>query len=467
MKIRITLQSVSVLVCLFFTVIAKGQLASGIPFTFSTALTPPAFPVAGTTNILMTAANQNEYDTLIAPAGFNFIFCGKTYTKIVLSTNGWMALCPNSVSSIPPSIPDAMPLNSLSTNSTGFPLIAPLWDDLSSNLISLNFTNNALWIRWTIRWNYQSPTAASSLMYLKLDCINNSITFYYPNNTTYIPTSPSASIGIAGECPGDFYSVNTTSPTAAYIDSVIENTNIGQNGANDMRPYNCQMTFTPNCRNDNCASATQLGNIYTNCVPYFSSTYNATASGIPGNCGTSDVKDVWFSVIKPIGIADVSVETSPDSCRSVSGTSLEIYDSCGGNLLGCAITSIAYPNFANVTVAGNYSIAETLYVRITADNDAEGKFNICIKGQTATSANESDAADVNVYFSGKILHINSSSNAKGEFKLINPAGALVLQGSLTEERSPIDCEFLSEGIYFLITEINGIRSVTKLLLTNN
>src|SRR5688572_29091692 len=74
----------------------KAQGASGIPHLFSvTAATPPAVPtVPAPINFVVPAANIDELTTLITPAGFSFVFGGITYTKIVVSTNGWLALVP-------------------------------------------------------------------------------------------------------------------------------------------------------------------------------------------------------------------------------------------------------------------------------------------------------------------------------------------------------------------------------------
>ena len=232
---------VVLLLILATSITAEAQLAVGIPHTFSvTAVTPPVFP-AGSVNIIPAGALADESVNLVNPGvTWNFIFAGVTYNKVVVSTNGWLALLRvTDPASIPGSV-IPLPTNSLSTNPTGYPIIAPLWDDLSTSIISwvVPAASNTLWVRWSVKWDKTNATT-SSLFYVKLDGNLNTTTFYYANNTTYIPTNGTASIGIAGICAGDFYSVNCTASNVANVDSVTENTNIGSPGASNFRPFNC------------------------------------------------------------------------------------------------------------------------------------------------------------------------------------------------------------------------------------
>jgi hypothetical protein len=362
-----------------------AQLAVGMPFKFNvSAATPPAFPTTGDQNIVVPAANIDEWSTLISPIGFSFVFAGQTYTKVVISTNGWCALIPNSYVTIPPNFSTALPLNQLSNNNTTFPLIAPLWDDLSSNVFSWNYTGGALWIRWNLKWDKNNAAAASPLFYLKLDATNNSITFYYANNTTYVPSNPSASIGISGPCTGDFYSVSTTSSNSAYVDSVTENTNIGQGGATTMRPYNCSYIFTPISSNNTCVFARELPNLTSQCNPIVGSTINALGNG--NICGTTDQNSVYFKVFKPAGITSIKIETSPAICNSATGTSMEVFSGCSGSVLGCSTTGTINPGFAELSLQRPCE-AETLIIHVSTDNNIPGKFSICAKTDAITSGN--------------------------------------------------------------------------------
>ncbi len=358
-----------------------GQSASGIPFSFT--VTTPATAPPALTNITVPAVNSDEWDTLIAPAGWSFVFAGVTYTKVVISSNGWLALIPAAVAVNPLPYPaNSLPNNLLSNNTTGYPIIAPLWDDHSSAIVAYNVTAGVLSVRWYVKWQKANATVATSLFWVDLNgnAGINTIGFHYFNNAAYVPVTPSASIGIAGVCPGDFYSVSCQSALAATVDSSVENTNIGVGTANNFRPYNVNYLFTPYHPYDNCSGsypARNLGTINSTCTYKTASTFNASVSGV-GNCATTDDNDVWFQFIKPAGIANVQVTTAPATCQSVSGTSIEIYTACGGASLACATTSTANPGFGEVTVSRT-CVAETLWVRVTADGDIPGRFLICAK----------------------------------------------------------------------------------------
>jgi hypothetical protein len=369
---------------------AQAQLALGIPYNFSVAGAPPAFP-GGATNILVPAANVDEWDTLLAPAGWTFNFAGLTYTKVVVSSNGWLALVPGAVGVNPLPWPaNSNPNNQLSANATGFPIIAPLWDDLATALVSYVVTGGQLWVRWTVKWQ-KTAGANQSLFYVKLDgnAGVNTITFYYPN-IAYTPVTPSASIGIAGICTGDYYSVFSTSGNTAYVDSASENTDIGLNASPpNVRPVNVSYIFTPYHPYDNCTGgspAKSLGVINSTCTYTTGITNNAAVSGL-GNCSTTDDNDAWFSFIKPQGSTNVTVTTIPSvACQAVTGTTVEVYASCGGAVVGCSGSSTGpNPTFGEVALVRSACTAETLFVRVTADGDAPGKFQICVKDNSPST----------------------------------------------------------------------------------
>jgi hypothetical protein len=432
--------------------ISYAQLASGIPYLFSVMpVTPPVFPSVGAINIILPQNSQDEWDTLINPSPpFSFNFAGIEYTKIVISSNGWLALMPSTVTSIPASIPNAMPDNNLSNNTTGYPIVAPLWDDLSTSLISYSISPaNTLWIRWTCKWDKTNAAAASSLFWIKLDGNDGTIAYHYANNVTYIPSTPSASIGIAGVCPNDFYSAYCTSYNNAFVDSVIEDTAIGGGVSPNMRPYNCSFVFTPFCRNDSCVNATYIG-INQTCVNILTSTIHATASAI-GNCSTTDVKDVWYKIYKPVGDSGISISTRPVLCNSVTGTSMEVWNDCAGSSLACATTSISYPDFARVDIFRSPAMAETLYVRVTADADIAGKFEICASlNPTLTDLEGPPSIDYNVYVSENNIYIDwPEENNESFFQLHTIQGQSMSEGRLGRGINRIDLSAFSKGIYVL------------------
>ena len=170
---------VVLLLILATSITAEAQLAVGIPHTFSvTAVTPPVFP-AGSVNIIPAGALADESINLNSPVAgtWNFNFAGVNYGKVAVSTNGWLALLPAAAVVIPATV-TPLPANSLSTNPTGYPIIAPLWDDLSTSIISwvVPAASNTLWVRWSVKWDKTNATT-SSLFYVKLDGNLNTTTF--------------------------------------------------------------------------------------------------------------------------------------------------------------------------------------------------------------------------------------------------------------------------------------------------
>ena len=351
-----------------------SQPGIGLPFGFGVTPTAVNIVVPVTINMLTlhAAAQQDELDTLLAPgAGLMSInFGGIVYDRVVVSTNGWLALVPSSaglplLNPFPPN-----PVNSLSTNALGYPVIAPLWDDLSTSVIQYNWTSPILTVKWTGKWDKTNATGTNAFG-VKIDGTTGLVTFFY-NTVAYVPTFPSASIGIAGVCTGDFTSVNVTSASTAVSDSVTEFAAIAT------RPNNVNYIFTPYNPYDNCASAKDLGTMSNVCTLSGNfSNVHATTSGSGMACAAGEVKDVWFKVIKPAGVLNVRVTTAPGTCQPSAGTTVEVRASCAGPSIGCSTTGTSYPTFGQVDVSRSCA-AETLYVRVTGDADAIGKFRICV-----------------------------------------------------------------------------------------
>jgi hypothetical protein len=387
------------LLALFLLLAAAKSYAQpgiGLPYSFAVN-TVSVLPTSGySTNIAVALANQNDWATAVyAPAGFNFPFGGVNYTGFFLSTNGWLALTNGLANgtATPAAYVGGLPANQLSNNTGGWPIIAPLWDDLSVSGMQWVYTAPVLTVRWfNVKW--QAANAATTSFGVKLNTTTGDITILHPN-AAYTPSTPSASIGIAG-CPGDFYSVSAQTATTATASNLIENTSIGTGSANNFRPQNVEYTFTPAAPiHDNCAGAVSLGSITATCTNTLSAAVHATASPYGVICSTADDKDVWYSFTKPIGIGTVIITTSAATCASLTGTSIEVFSgNCAGlTSIGCATTNIANSNsFGEVSVARNACISEVLYVRVAGDGNTAGKFNICARDGSSTGATCANAS---------------------------------------------------------------------------
>ena len=363
-----------------------AQPGIGISYRFSSAVGVTTF-VPGVPPF--TAFPTTDDDAVaVAPPGMNLKFGGRTYQQFVVSSNGWVALTP--VGAIPAALSAGgfLNTNQLSTYAGGFPLIAPFWDDLAATAFSSNYIGGVLWVRWTAKIDKTNPSA-QPLFWVKIDGNTGIINFYYQNNVAYVITgTPTASIGIAGVCTGDFYSINPTTPS---IDSTLETSNIA------LRPNNYTYTFTPYQWYDNCASAKDLGTVGASCVAALFNINNAVSSG-SAICATTDTADVWFKIVKPAGISAVLITTSPaGGCQPVTGTSVEVFSSCGVSIPGsCQSASVGpNPTYGETTVFRQPCVAETLYIRVTADGNLGGKFNICVKQAVAAGLTGSTCATPN------------------------------------------------------------------------
>ncbi|MBO2012917.1 fibronectin type III domain-containing protein [Hymenobacter negativus] len=162
----------------------------------------------------------------VLPIGFTFVFDGTPYTSFYASSNGFLSF--NSAA-------DYANGNDLATGSSSLrPLVAPLWDDLGggdpSSYAGYQLTGTAPnrvltfeWRNW--RWRYLATAPAISFQAKLYEGTNRVEFIYRPEAAT--PTSPTASIGLAGvgTGSGSFLSLSnsTATPTAS---STVETSNI-------------------------------------------------------------------------------------------------------------------------------------------------------------------------------------------------------------------------------------------------
>lgn len=472
MKLKILLPAI--LLLFFSSLKTMPQLASGIPFQFfavdsiSPALTPTLINLS-----TRQAHFRDEFDTLLTiPFAFDFEFACERYSKIILSTNGWLALAPISMTSLPPYFSNsALPNNSLSTYSGGIPLIAPLWDDDSCTALYYGIQANILTVKWLLKWDKTNTGTYTSLVWVVLNPNTGTIEFNYSNAAYVASQTASASIGIAGVCEGDFYSVTPdTINSLSFIDSIFENVSI------NTKPINARYIFTPSNFYDNCSNARFMGTLDSSCVSFPVTTCNASSSG-SGLCSTSDANDIWFSFFKPAGVSEITIRTMPDTsnCSLVSGTSMEVFsDSCNSSALGCATSSSSNPDFAKVSLMRPINLTETLLVRITADNDVGGKFMICghVSDTTVSVQEIETISSFNVYpnpvqVNEKLfLKLNHPNAKEGIVEINDMTGKIIFSKQLTSGyfTHEISTAKLYPGIYLVKLKLENSISIKKLLV---
>lgn len=205
----------SLLACLIV-----GLLPAQVNYSFK-AFTG-SYSNLSTTNSIPTILSDDALSGLI-PIGFTFNYNGTGYTKVKVSSNGWVTF-------------DTVTTSSNLTNSltSGLPrpIIAPLWDDLdgssgSAYYLTTGTTPNRVFTvemrNW--EWNYSASSASISIQ-VKLFEGSNKIQFVYRQETGSV-NSPSASIGLTAlnTGAGNFISL-TNSGAAPGVSTTIETNNI-------------------------------------------------------------------------------------------------------------------------------------------------------------------------------------------------------------------------------------------------
>ena len=347
------------------------------PFTIATYTYNP-FP---------TILVNSNVDELLSPPinlGFTFYYQGIPYTQIKVSSNGWLTF--NTAASLP------VPNNDLSTSSLR-PILAPLWDDLRTGLggnvnyrISPNPgipTKSVMTVEWKLmNWNHLSSLESISFQ-VKLYDSTNVVEFLY-RSENFTPSKGTASVGIAGTCSNDYYSLNDLGGNPNVL-KTNENFNL------NVKPTSGQVyKFTPKkniLSNDVCANAIALTYNVGFCNVLSGTVIGATATGSPAappcwSPSTTDA-DVWYTVTKPAGQTTMLVSTDniAGTCNSFS-TELAVYSgTCGVlSLLGCASNGGSLNSQNSIlSLSGLPNIATTYYIRVEGDGNTQGDFQICVK----------------------------------------------------------------------------------------
>lgn len=339
--------------------------------------------LSGATSIL--GANQDDAISAASPIGFNFTFGGTSYTQFKASTNGWLTF--NTA------ITTSNAFNDL-TATVDRPIIAPLWDDLATNnagsvsyLLSGTSPNRILTVQWDkMFWTFSGSTFAINFQ-VRLFETTNVLEFVYlrnGNQTANVTASASASIGLAGQCAGDFYSLadNSASP---LVSKVTETNSINKKPAN-----NQVYRWTPTSlilSGDVCTSPISLTYSVGSCSPTAATVVGASATGSPAapacwSPATSS-NDVWFTVTKPLGQTSMQVSTdfATAACNPF-GAAIAVYSGACGTpvLVGCADNN-GILNSANaiITLTGLPNAATTYLIRVEGDNLTVGNFQICVR----------------------------------------------------------------------------------------
>ncbi|GIV27658.1 MAG: hypothetical protein KatS3mg027_1472 [Bacteroidia bacterium] len=218
--------------------------------------------------------------------GFNFLFGCQLYDTMQVSSNGFIYLTTTSNT-----ITNSYPNNDLA-NVADRPIIAPLWDDLRTSPIGGKVVyrrtgspgSRVLTVEWnTIRWDKGASQSAIRFQ-VKLYEGSNKIEFIYDPMAGNV-NNGSASIGLAGFVPGDYYSVDTLDISAA-VSKTVETTTI-QNKPSPGLTFE----FGPQCTNVD-GGVTSINNPLTTGCYGNSENVNVTIN----NFGSVDISNFPVSV---------------------------------------------------------------------------------------------------------------------------------------------------------------------------
>ena len=186
--------------------LSSAFLNSGISRYYTFAYTTAEYnPING---IQLSFPDMNNYISSGIEIGFPFPYCGQIYEDVKISTNGFINPGAN--------WNDDSPNNQLHYGI--YPIIAPLWDDLSLAEGSLQYAtigtapNREFWVQYSnARWLYNNFNCYVNFQVVLSE--NGKIEFRY-GNTNGSPLNCSASIGInmpnAGA--GNFFSITPGNP---------------------------------------------------------------------------------------------------------------------------------------------------------------------------------------------------------------------------------------------------------------
>jgi hypothetical protein len=242
-------QVASTVVLALITLLATYQIAQAqVNYTLAVSANASFTRLSGASAFTWTTttANDEEYSAA-TNIGFNFTYCGTTFTQFQASTNGFIRMGTG--------LAGATSADALS--GTLRSIIAPLWDNLKVTATATDITyllegtagSQTLTVEWqNVYWNNAAPSPNANFQ-IVLHEGTNKIDFKYGYMGT--PATGSASIGLAnnvaittaGSATDEFLSVNVGGSAGAR--SFHESMGYTFNGINAAPDSGTVLVFTP------------------------------------------------------------------------------------------------------------------------------------------------------------------------------------------------------------------------------
>ncbi len=367
---------------------------------------PTAAYAANTTPTVLLGGNVDDNISASTAIGFNFCFGGVVYTTFQASSNGVMFLGTTFAGS--------NAFNDLNTCSDR-PAIAPLWDDLETDAAGdVNYKvtgaspNRILTVEWrNMLWNYSATNPAISFQ-AKLYETTNVIDFTYlrNGNASANINSASASIGLAGQTSGDYYSLDGVggSPNASKI---FETSTLATKPASTQiyrwTPTNCSGTPT---------AGTALASPSFSCVTY------STSLSLSGSTSACGIAYQWQSAPAAAGPwTNITGATSSSTVVNVSATT---YYRC---VLACgASTSTSSAVGCTLTASGLCGLCAI--IPIASLPFTQTGQTTCGNGDDVTSSNVTNVCGSTSYYGGEDVVYSFVPSSTGALTIgVNSSGS--------------------------------------------
>ncbi len=189
-----------------------AQTAASYSFSASNSTTYTSISSSGT---YVSACNSDDGTQTSISIGFNFVYCGTTYTTLSANANGWLSLVNSSSSGFPTYINDPSYFSSYMSSGNGF--LMAQWDDMYYPSCYYSTTgsspNRVFTFEWGTAYHCCSASGANASFQVKLYETTNVIEYIYGSSSF---SSSSATIGIANSS-SDYLTLSdaSSSPTAS------------------------------------------------------------------------------------------------------------------------------------------------------------------------------------------------------------------------------------------------------------
>lgn len=377
---------------LLFTLLASFGVKSQITYNFS-ALTNPY--TANATSTVVHGASIDDATSGNIVIGFNFNFGCTNYTRVRVSTNGWMTFNTTTTGT--------GLTNDLTAANFNRPMIAPLWDDLKTDatgnvnyLVTGVTPNRVFTMEWkNMLWSYSASGPVISFQ-VKLYETTNRIEFCYFQNGTAVVCN-GASIGLGGITAGDFYSLDNSSasPTAS---KAIETTSICTKPATNQvyrwDPVYCSGSPTA-------GSAAASTSVYCSTYPT-----TLTLSGNTQGCG---ITYQWYSAPAAAG-PYTSITNATLVTQSATVTATTFYK-CVVTCTSSASSATSAIATASFNVAGPCGYCSLRQIP-TLPYSQSGQ-TTCGEVNDVTSANVTNICGSSVYYGGEDVIYSFTPTATG------------------------------------------------------